>query len=103
MKENPVSNGLGMKPSENTVDSASDERTVNNATRRTYRELSDEEKADMVAIKDMGAELIAKLHSMDMSRDCALTDSVPLDDRNLELARRHIEDGVMRAVRFITA
>ena len=32
------------------VDSASDDRTANNAVRHTYRVLSDTEKAQMVAI-----------------------------------------------------
>jgi hypothetical protein len=40
------------------VNSASDARTANNAIRHTYRVLSDAEKAQMVAIKDMGAEFL---------------------------------------------
>lgn len=36
------------------VDSTSDERTANNAMRHKYRGLSDDEKADMAALKDMG-------------------------------------------------
>jgi hypothetical protein len=38
----------------NTVDSASDSRTANNAVRHQYRVLSDPEKLAMVAIKDYG-------------------------------------------------
>ena len=41
-----------------TVDSASDQRTVNNVMRHAYRVLSDEEKAQMQALKDKGLELL---------------------------------------------
>ena len=37
-----------------TVDSTSDDRTVNNVMRHAYRVLSDEEKATMQKIKDDG-------------------------------------------------
>jgi len=37
-----------------TVDSTSDERTVNNTMRHAYRVLTDDEKANMQAIKDAG-------------------------------------------------
>ena len=43
------------------VDSASDDRTANNAVRHTYRVLSSAEKAQMVAIKDAGAALLAEI------------------------------------------
>lgn len=82
-----------------TVESTSDQRTVNNAVRHTYRILSDAEKAQMQRIKDMGAAFIADLHQM------GGTD--PAGDRfasrDLSLANTHIEDAVMRAVRHITA
>lgn len=81
------------------VDSTSDQRTVNNAVRHTYRVLSDAEKARMQSIKDLGAEFIAKLHEI------GGTD--PAGDRfasrDLSLANTHAEDAVMRAVRHITA
>lgn len=93
MKGNPV----------NKIDSTSDNRTANNAARHQYRVLSDEEKAEMQEIKDMGAAFIAKLHSMDLTHPFEMTDELVLSDRNLELARQHVEDAVMRAVRFITA
>ncbi len=41
-----------------SVDSASNERTVNNTMRHQYRVLSDAEKANMVAIKDKGLEFL---------------------------------------------
>ena len=81
------------------VDSTSDQRTANNAVRHTYRVLSDAEKAQMQAIKDMGAAFIAKLHEIggtDPAGD-------RLGSRDLALANTHAEDAVMRAVRHITA
>jgi hypothetical protein len=45
-----------------TVDSASDRRTVNNTMWHQYRVLSDAEKANMVAIKDMGAAFSPTRH-----------------------------------------
>ena len=83
------------------VDSTGDARTANNAVRHQYRVLSDEEKALMQEIKDRGAELIEAICSI--SFHPVPSDAIPLPDRNLELARQHVEDGIMRAVRHITA
>ena len=81
------------------VDSKSDERTVNNAVRHTYRVLSDAEKQQMQELKDLGAAFIAKLHQ--------IGETDPAGDRfasrDLALANTHAEDAVMRAVRHITA
>jgi len=41
-----------------SVDSASDDRTANNAVRHQYRKLTDEEKHQMVVLKDLGAAFI---------------------------------------------
>ena len=54
------------------VDSASDARTANNAVRHTYRVLTDDEKAQMVALKDIGAALIAKCQEIGASRELSL-------------------------------
>ncbi len=82
----------------NTFESQSDQRTVNNVVRHTYRILSDAEKALMVEVKDAGAAFIALLHKI------GGTD--PAGDRqgsrDLSLAQTHTEDAVMRAVRHIT-
>lgn len=51
------------------VDSASDGRTANNAVRQTYRVLSDAEKAQMVALKDKGAELLTLIDGLGGSRE----------------------------------
>ena len=42
-----------------SVDSASDDRTANNAARHQYRKLTDEEKHQMVVLKDLGAVFIS--------------------------------------------
>lgn len=72
------------------VDSESDERTANNAVRHTYRVLDDAEKAQMVAIKDKGAEFLTLIESIGGSR-------------KLSLARTKIEEAVMWAVKHVTA
>lgn len=72
------------------VDSASDDRTANNAGRHTYRVLSDDEKAQMVALKDLGAAFIAKCNEIGKSRE-------------LSLAVTNAEQAVMWAVKHVTA
>jgi hypothetical protein len=72
------------------VESASDDRTANNAVRHTYRVLTDEEKAQMVALKDMGAAFIAKCNEIGKSRE-------------LSLAITKAEEAVMWAVKHVTA
>ncbi|WPZ36698.1 hypothetical protein T8K17_11185 [Thalassobaculum sp. OXR-137] len=72
------------------VDSASDDRTANNAVRHTYRVLSDAEKAQMVAIKDKGAELLTLIDSIGGSRE-------------LSIAKTKTEEAVMWAVKHVTA
>lgn len=72
------------------VDSASDDRTANNAVRHTYRVLSDAEKAQMVAIKDAGAALLKLIGDTGSSRE-------------LSIARTKTEEAVMWAVKHVTA
>lgn len=71
------------------VDSASDARTANNAVRHQYRVLSDEEKAQMVALKDIGAAFISKCQEIGASRE-------------LSLAITNAEQAVMWAVKHVT-
>lgn len=71
------------------VDSASDDRTANNAVRHTYRVLSDEEKAQMVALKDLGAAFILECNKIGGSRE-------------LSLAITNAEQAVMWAVKHVT-
>lgn len=72
------------------INSASDQRTVNNTLRHQYRILSDEEKARMAAIKDKGQELL------DLIAECG-------NSRELSIARTKTEEAVMWAVKHITA
>ena len=77
-------------PNPTHVNSESDGRTANNAVRHTYRVLSDEEKAQMVALKDIGAAFIAKCQEIGGSRE-------------LSLAVTNAEQAVMWAVKHVTA
>jgi hypothetical protein len=72
-----------------TVDSASDDRTANNVVRHTYRVLSDAEKEQMIALKDIGAAFIAKCNEIGRSRE-------------LSLAVTNAEQAVMWAVKHVT-
>lgn len=72
-----------------TVDSTSDERTVNNVMRHAYRVLSDDEKAQMQKIKDMGLAFHEYVDSVGQSRE-------------LSVAKTKIEEAVMWAVKHIT-
>ncbi len=72
------------------IESQSDDRTANNAVRHTYRVLSDEEKAQMVALKDAGGAFIALCNSTGKSRE-------------LSLAITNAEQAVMWAVKHVTA
>ena len=80
------------------VDSESDDRTVNNSVRHQYRQLSENEKIDMVAIKDAGADFIRHI---DTVASHYTDDNRP--SRELALARTKIEEAVMWAVKGITA
>ena len=74
----------------NTVNSASDDRTANNAVRHNYRVLSDAEKQQMVELEDLGAALITKCNEIGKSRELAL-------------AITNAEQAVMWAVKHVTA
>ncbi|WP_417255328.1 hypothetical protein [Celeribacter halophilus] len=73
-----------------TVDSASDDRTANNAVRHKYRTLTDEEKAQMVELKDLGAAFLAKCDEIGQSRE-------------MSLAKTNAEQAVMWAVKHVTS
>lgn len=74
----------------NTVNSTSDERTVNNTMRHAYRVLTDVEKATMAKIKDDGLAFHEYLTSLGSSRE-------------LSVAKTKIEEAVMWAVKHVTA
>lgn len=71
------------------VQSASDERTVNNTMRHQYRVLSDVDMAQMQTCKDMGFAFHEYVESIGQSRE-------------LSLAKTKIEEAVMWAVKHIT-
>jgi hypothetical protein len=73
-----------------SIESTSDNRTINNAVRHQYRVLSDAEKANMQAIKDKGLELLEMIAGLGNSRE-------------LSIARTKTEEAVMWAVKHITA
>ncbi|MGJ3630201.1 Acb2/Tad1 domain-containing protein [Sphingomonas sp. MMS24-JH45] len=58
--------------------------------RHTYRVLSDTEKAQMVALKDAGAEMLRLIGEAGSSRE-------------LSIARTKTEEAVMWAVKHVTA
>lgn len=72
-----------------TVNSTSDERTVNNVMRHEYRVLSDADKQQMQAIKDKGLELHELIKGIGVSRE-------------LSIAATKTEEAVMWAVKHIT-
>ncbi len=73
-----------------TVDSTSDERTINNVMRHGYRVLSDDEKAQMQKVKDDGLAFWELINSIGQSRE-------------LSVSKTKIEEAVMWAVKHITA
>lgn len=79
------------------INSESDDRTANNGVRHQYRVLTDNEKVDMVAIKDAGA---AFLEHIDAVASHYPPGAGP--GRELALARTKIEEAVMWAVKGIT-
>ena len=74
-----------------TVDSTSDERTVNNTVRHQYRVLSDEEKASMVRLKDAGLAFLDLIEA-----------TVP-EGREHDIAKERIREAVMWAINGLTA
>lgn len=73
-----------------TVDSTSDDRTVNNVMRHGYRVLNEDEKRQMQEIKDRGLSLYEMIERIG-------------DSRELSLAKTKVEEAVMWAVKHITA
>ena len=72
-----------------TVDSTSDDRTVNNVMRHEYRVLSDEEKVIMKKIKDDALAFWTYIESLGVSRE-------------LSVAKTKIEESVMWTIKHLT-
>lgn len=73
-----------------TVQSTSDQRSVNNTMRHQYRVLTDVEKANIQAIKDEGMRFHELVSGLGNSRETSI-------------AKTKIEEAVMWAVKSITA
>lgn len=74
---------------EDIMDSTDDKRIENNTFRHQYRILTDEEKEQMLAIKDMALALHELYASIGESR-------------TLSIAKTRLEESVMWAVKHIT-
>lgn len=73
------------------VNSTSDQRTVNNVMRHVYRVLSDDEKAAMQRIKDLGLALHNEISALSAT-----------GSREISIAKTKTEEAVMWAVKHIT-
>lgn len=78
-----------LKKAVNYLKSTDDARTTSNAVRHQYKILNDEEKAQMLQIKDKGLEFLNLIETMPTSRE-------------MSLAKTKIEEAVMWAVKSIT-
>lgn len=70
-------------------ESASDDRTANNAVRHTYRALNEDEKLQVMELKDLAAAFITKCNEIGGSRE-------------LSLAITKAEEAAMWAVKHVT-
>jgi hypothetical protein len=82
------------------VDSASDDRTANNAVRHQYRVLNENEKHAMLRIKDSGAAFLSVLDDLE-SGELPLSTTAKIG-REFALARTKVQEAVMWAVNGIT-
>jgi hypothetical protein len=71
------------------IESSSDGRVTNNVVRHEYRVLGDDEKRQVLTIKDMGLHFIEYCNAIGQSRE-------------LSLAKTKIEEAVMWAVKHVT-
>lgn len=71
------------------VSSTGDDRVANNVMRHEYRVLSDQEKASMQKIKDVGLDLHNLIDAIGQSRE-------------LSIAKTKTEEAVMWAVKHLT-
>lgn len=80
------------------VPSTSEARTVNNVMRHAYRVLSEQEKADMLLIKDAGLAFYNVLHAIGGTDPAADR----FASRHLSLAATAAEEAVMWGVKHVT-
>lgn len=87
------------------VESTSDARTINNVARHEYRVLSDAEKAQMKAVKDVGADFIELIDSLrpapvrEINSEIVSVEVVPDYDRAIE----KVQEAIFWAVHGLTA
>jgi len=86
------------------VDSTSDERIGNNLMRHQYRVLNDEEKVQMMEVKDQGLAFVNLLHVIGGTGPFGeVADASNRQaSRELALAQTKIEEAVMWAVKHVT-
>jgi len=72
------------------MESTSDNRVINNVMRHEYKVLSDDDKVQMKAIKDIGLAMHEQLSGLGQSRE-------------ISLAKTKVEEAVMWAIKHITA
>lgn len=91
-------------PVEARVPSTSDLRTSNNTFRHQYRMLSEDEKAQMLELKDRGLEFLALLHRIGHTERefIAKGEDARLGSRHLALAATAMEEAVMWGVKHVT-
>jgi len=77
-----------------TVDSTSDERTINNVMRHGYKVLTDLEKEEMLAVKDAGLNFYNLIEKITLKSGGGT--------RELALAKTKIEEAVMWSCKHIT-
>ena len=75
---------------------------VNNLMRHNYRPLTDEEKENMVKIKDLGLEFVAALHSIGGTPQTLNDRPGGQGSRELSVSQTKIEEAVMWAVKHVT-
>ena len=78
-----------MEPAEDSVNSISNERAINNTMRHKYRVLTDFEKLQMRHIKNQGQMFLDYIDSIGSSREYSL-------------AKTNMEQAVMWAVKGLT-
>ncbi|MGE0289495.1 MAG: hypothetical protein AB7I42_25905 [Bradyrhizobium sp.] len=85
-----------------TMDSTSDQRVVNNIMRHEYRVLTDDEKAQMQTLKDIGLLFVHLLYDIGGNGADKHFTGAAHTSHELALAQTKIEEAVMWAVKHIT-
>lgn len=85
------------------IDSDSDERaTANNLMRHQYKVLTNEEKRQMMHVKDLGLAFVQALHRIGKTPEIIQDRPAGQASRELSVAQTKIEEAVMWAVKHVT-